>query len=267
MRCVALDESTNHASQPVTGDVTDIEKELLIPPIQGARAILDAAKKEKSVKRIVFTSSIATAFNPTRPLTEEYTYTAADWNPITYEEAKAGPPRAAYRAGKKFAELAFWDCIRKENPHFDLVVLCPPYIFGPVVHPVARVQDLNFSCRDLWLCTHPSTIPAMVANAWVDVRVLAVAHAEALLRPECSNERYLVAAPEPYSFQLASDIIREEFDWAKAHPLTGKEGQAPPAFPRVDGSAATKAFDLRHADFKTCVIDSISQYKRIEAQQ
>ena len=237
------------------------------PAIQGTKAVLEAAKKEKSVKRLVYTSSFASVFNIHLPPTESYTYTAKDWNPLTYDEAKHSTQRNGYRAGKKYAELALWDCIRDEKPQFDLVVICPPMVFGPVVHPVARVEDLNDSCMRLWMCATAGPLPDMISSIWVDVRDLAVAHAEAVLRPEAGNQRFLVCSPEPYSYQLAKDIIRKEFAWAKDLPKTGDEGEAPPAYHRGDGKPAADLLNLTYRDFRSTVIASISQFKDIQTRQ
>jgi nucleoside-diphosphate-sugar epimerase len=39
----------------------------------------------------------------------------------------------AYSAGKTFAEKAAWDFLAGKNPAFDIAVINPPMVFGPVV--------------------------------------------------------------------------------------------------------------------------------------
>ena len=47
-------------------------------------------------------------------------YTADDWNPITYEQgAVSDNPRAAYRVGKKFAELEAWAEVDSASKHLQ----------------------------------------------------------------------------------------------------------------------------------------------------
>lgn len=219
------------------------------------------------MKRLVYTSSFGAVITPDRPQTEPYTYTADDWNPITYEEGKHGIQRDGYRAGKKYAELALWDHIRGGPSHFDLVVLCPPMVFGPVVHPVARVEELNDSCMQIWKCASGEPLPPTMFPMWVDIRELAKAHVEAVLRPEVGNKRFLVCSPELYTYQRARDIMREEFDWAKDLPKTGNENQALPTYPRGDGRPAAEAFGLSYTDFRTTVVDCATQFKKIQAAQ
>lgn len=70
-------------------------KDFIDPAVQGTLSILKAAK-EAGIKRVVVTSSFAavTNFNKGGAF-REYTYTAADWNPTTLEQAlEEGRPGA-----------------------------------------------------------------------------------------------------------------------------------------------------------------------------
>lgn len=53
-----------HVASPFHFKVTDYNKDLYEPAIQGTTEILKEAIKEKSVKRVVITSSIAAVFHP-----------------------------------------------------------------------------------------------------------------------------------------------------------------------------------------------------------
>jgi len=135
----------------LTYDTTNNEKELIIPAINGVRSIVDAAAKS-NVKRVVVTSSFASVLDLNRKAPPFFKYTGKDWNPLTYEEAvdPATNSVVAYRGSKKFAELEVWKFVETQKPHFDVVTLCPPMTFGPVVHPVHKVDDLNESNARLW---------------------------------------------------------------------------------------------------------------------
>ena len=60
-------------------------------------------------------------------------WTESDWNSLTWEDGKNGDLRAAYRVSKKYSEMAAWEFMEKEKPHFDLIALNPPGVFG--LHP------------------------------------------------------------------------------------------------------------------------------------
>ncbi len=101
---------------------------------------------EPTVQCIVF-ASFAALIDASRLNQSGYTLTADDWNPVAYEEATSADPVVAYRVSKKYAELAAWECVRNDNPHFDLVSLCPPVVFGPVIYPFNKISELNTSSK------------------------------------------------------------------------------------------------------------------------
>lgn len=95
-----------HTASPfVYGTVSD-NREFLDPAIKGTTGLLKSIKEHApSVKRVIYTSSCAAVINYDR-LTDGHSYDENDWNPIPWEEALHGDQSKAYRASKKFAELA-----------------------------------------------------------------------------------------------------------------------------------------------------------------
>lgn len=183
---------------------------------------------------------------------------------MTYEESIDPNASAvvAYRGSKKFAELAAWEFVEKEKPNFDIVTLCPPMTFGPVVHPVADDSQLNESNAVLWsVAKGADPLPVARVSAWIDVRDLAEAHAQALLTPGAGGKRYVSASPESFSYQLAADIIKEEFDWAKEVVAKGDEGAKPPPSYSLDGAAVTRDLGVQYRSFHDTVVDFVKQVK------
>ncbi|KAK7691048.1 hypothetical protein QCA50_006151 [Cerrena zonata] len=257
-----------HVASPVDYKVTDVENGLLRPAIEGTKSILLAAQKEPSVKRIVITSSFAAVFDIPRGLTPGFTYTGDVWNPITYEEAKSSDAVFAYRGAKKYAELAAWDCVRNEKPHFDIVTFCPPLVFGPLVHPISRTAELNETSRVLWeIASGANPLPVVRVPSWVDVRDLAFAHVEAMLRPEVGNRRFLIASPQKISYQMVADILRQEFDWAKEQVTKGEENAPLPKTFDIDGKTVADALGFEYRGFKQCILEAITQFREIHAQE
>lgn len=253
--------------QPLTYDTTDNEKELILPAINGVQGILKAAAATPSVQRVVITSSFASVVDLDRRAPPYFTYTSDDWNPLTYEEAVDPSASAvvAYRGAKKFSELAAWDFVKAESgqqpgppPHFDLVTLCPPMTFGPVCHPVSRVEHLNESNSGLWqIATGARPLPVARVPFWIDVRDLAQAHVEALVRLGAGGSRYIPASPEHFSYGLAAEIIEEEFEWAKG--TVAREDQAIDKSHGVDGETAARELGLQYRSFKQSITDLIKQ--------
>lgn len=155
-----------------------------------------------------------------------------------------------------------WDFVRDMNPSFDIVTICPPMTFGPVVHPVSKVEDLNESNAMLWQVASGGSLPVARVPFWVDVRDLAEAHVEALLRLEVGNKRFVVAAPEHYSYGLAAKIVVENFQQLKDG--VSKEEQAVDESHNLDGETAAQALGIKYRLFQETVVDLVSQAINME---
>ncbi|KXH46884.1 NAD dependent epimerase/dehydratase [Colletotrichum nymphaeae SA-01] len=254
-----------HVASPFTYDTKDNEKELIIPAINGVRSILEAAVTNPKITRVVITSSFASVLDVNRKAPPYFTYTGEDWNPLTYEEAASPETSAvvAYRGSKKFAEKAAWDFIKEHNPRFDIVTLCPPMTFGPVVHPVSSADNLNESNAMLWkIASGQKPLPVARVPFWIDVRDLAVAHVEALFRPEVCNRRFVPAARDRFSYGLAAKIIEDNFDWAKGK--VALEEQAIDTSHGLDGETAARELGFEYRTFDQTVVDLIDQVTKME---
>jgi nucleoside-diphosphate-sugar epimerase len=68
-----------------------------------------------------------------------------------------------------------WNFLKKETPQFDLVVLCPPMVYGPLQHTIGHIAELNESnSRILNLFINSSKnaqLPSDGIHLYVDVRV------------------------------------------------------------------------------------------------
>ncbi|KAJ0271898.1 hypothetical protein CBS470a_012945 [Colletotrichum nupharicola] len=244
-----------HVASPFTYDVKDNERELIRPAKNGVHAIMSAAEAQPNIKRIVITSSFAAVLNADRKAPPYFDYTSDDCNPLTEEEAciPGTSPVIAYRAAKKYAELVAWDWIRAidegKSRHFDLVTLCPPMTFGPVVHPVSGVSKLNESNAMLWKIA----------------KDLAVAHVEALLRPEAGGKRYLLGANDRFSYGLAAKIMADNFDWAR--DTVAQEEQVIDTSHGLENKTAAKELGLNYRTFDQTVVDLVTQARKMDIEE
>lgn len=214
----------------------------------------------------MITSSFASVVDINRKGPPFFTYTGKDWNPLSYTEAidPASSAVVAYRGSKKFAELEAWKFLESEKPKFDIVTLCPPMTFGPVANPVHKAQDLNESNSMLWkIAEGAKPLPVTRVPFWIDVRDLAQAHVEALLRPEASNKRYIPASPEYFSYSLAANIMLDVFPWTRGQvseeaeqPIDDSHG--------VDGDDVATELGIQYRSFKDTVVALVSQVQELE---
>ena len=222
-----------HAASPFLYRVAKDNSEFLIPAVNGTKEILKAIKAyAPSVTRVVITGSCAAVVDFTgeanKPASADpKTYAEDDWNPDDWETAMAGTPNVAYCASKKFAEQAAWDFLENEKPNFDIVVLNPPMVYGPLRHSVPSAKDLNESTARIYNlfvdAKADDELPPNGMPSYVDVRDLADAHWLAVTIPEASNKRMIICGGRASS-QNISDAIRRQVPELQAKTPKGVPG-------------------------------------------
>jgi nucleoside-diphosphate-sugar epimerase len=112
--------------------------EVIPDVIAGVTHTLEAADKEPSVKRFVFTSSSTAATNPVP--NKEFTIDQSSYNQVAIDKAWADPPyteadRAwnVYGASKTQGEQAVWKYVKEKKPHFECNTVLPNANFGPIL--------------------------------------------------------------------------------------------------------------------------------------
>eukprot|EP00667_Euglena_gracilis_P013791 EG_transcript_14232 len=168
----------------------DAEKQLVRPTIEGTRNVLHAMDKSSSVKRLVHTSSIAALMSADRP--SGAAFTVADWN--AYSTVANGDP---YGYAKTQAERLVHRHVAEGCP-YDFVALHPGIVLGPCLAK-AHTKASPFFVRQMLFGNEQ--LPLFVSL--VDVRDVAQAHVEALMRPHASRQRFaLVSGPSMWLADL-----------------------------------------------------------------
>ncbi|KAJ3969521.1 D-lactaldehyde dehydrogenase [Lentinula raphanica] len=257
-------DAIEHTASPFHFKADD-PQELIGPAVNGTRSILKSALSQSSIKRIVVTSSTAALISV---LPEPKVFNELDWNEQAIEEVKQQGKKATqaakYRASKTMAEkgmcmpvysleccrefsqsyspsfyLAAWEFYRasETNRSWDLVVLNPPFVFGPIIHDISTPSALGTSAGDWYnSVVRPDmggkTIEAIttVGGGWVDVRDIALAHVLALQKQEAGGERLLISKGE-FVYQdfidtanaLSPSPIPSHTDLPKGKPGAGKD--------------------------------------------
>ncbi|BGP20659.1 hypothetical protein JCM10213_001095 [Rhodosporidiobolus nylandii] len=261
-----------HTASPFHYNVQDNEKDLLIPALQGTRQILRAAQDEKSVKRVVVTSSFAAVLNMKGDMSEKTLYTEKDWNPVTYDEAKnasgEGSEAFVYCASKKLAEDEAWKIAKEEKTQWKLATVCPPMIFGPPPQVLESLSGLNTSSAAVWGVVDQKEVPPTQFPVWVDVRDIAKIHVKAVTEDIAINKRYLCIAGH-YNNETLCKVAREAFpDKASRIPEPKEVPDANAGHFRTDSSLVEK--ELLGGEgwipFKKSVTDTLQAIFDQEAQ-
>jgi nucleoside-diphosphate-sugar epimerase len=97
-------------------------------------------------------------------------------------------------------------------------------------------------------------LPEARVPVWIDVRDLAKAHVEALLRPEVGGKRYVPAAPDKFSYELAASIIKKHFPATSGRIKAVDEASVPTSYD-LDGQSVSVDLGVNYHDFETTVVD------------
>lgn len=267
-----------HTASPFHYGWTDAKTELLDPAVEGTRSILRAVQRHasNSVRRVVVTSSFAAILSAAGIADPDKTFSEADWNPLTYEDGlRSGPDNKAdaYRASKTVAERTAWDFVSdpKNGVKFELATICPPMVFGPVVHHLSSLAAINTSNGrfvDLVQGRWASEIPPSGVFLWVDVRDVALAHANAMERPEAAGQRFFVTAGY-YSNREIAAAVRKHFlpelgDKLPAESVPGG-GYPEGSFYKYDNSRATKVLGIDWIPLEKSAVDTVKSLRALGA--
>ena len=249
-------EAVLHTASPFHFNVTDPKKDLLDPAIIGTAGILKAIKASApSVKRVGITSSFASIVNPDGHPEE---YSEKIWNPVTMEEAM-GNTATAYRGSKTLAEKAAWEFVEKEKPNFQISTLCPPLVFGPVVHYLNSLDNINTSNSRILRAMQgkmKEKVEATGTFLWVDVRNIALAHVRAIELPEAAGKRFFITAGF-WTNKDMIDIIRKNFPELQKNLPENPESDMPKNIFQIDNSRSKEVLGIKYNSLETCIVDTV----------
>ena len=189
-----------HTASPFSFKVEDPQFDLLDPAILGTRNVLASANKEKSVKRIVLTSSVAAMIGdqkdsldmPNREITEEF------WN--TTSSLLHRP----YSFSKVMAEKEAWR-LSKQQSKWDLVTINPTFVMGPGINPFGTSESFDIF-NGFLNGDYKIGVPDL-KMACVDVRDVARAHVKAGFIPSASG-RYIISGHNS-AFMRIGEILKK----------------------------------------------------------
>lgn len=257
-----------HVASPLFFNTTEVEKDLVIPAINGTVSALKAIKKNSpQITRVVVTSSYAAIALAADDSVKSNTFTEETWNPITYDQSigkGVAPDQVsllAYYGGKTFAEKAAWDFVKDEKPSFVLSTVNPVYVFGPQTFDEDAKGTLNLSAEVVGLLLRLKKGDAVLgASGFVDVRDVARAHLVAFEKDEAKNQRLLLYS-DRWSSQKILDVVHRDFPEQSKDIAVGKPGDEEPLklLATIDNSKTRRILGFPLIDLETSIHDTVGQ--------
>ncbi len=188
-----------HVASPFPGNEPKHEDELIIPARDGALRALRAAANA-GVKRVVLTSSMAAVAYGEQDR-EPGPFSEKDW---TNTNSNIG----AYIKSKTIAERAAWEFVESDEANgLELSVINPGAVLGPLLDKSWSTSGelvRRLLARDMPACPR-------IAFAMIDVRDVAEAHLQAMIRPEAAGERFLLATPSAWMADISKALAANGF--------------------------------------------------------
>lgn len=202
-----------HTASPfVINGITDPQRQLVDPALQGTRNVLDAVDRTESVKRVVLTSSVAAIYGdnadaqklPNRRFDENV------WN------ESSSLYHQPYSYSKTVAEAEAWKRVNAQT-RWQLVTINPGLIFGPALSKGSHSGSIDtlkqFGNGMLRLGT-----PELHLGV-VDVQDVAEAHVRAAFAPEAQG-RYIINERSMSLLQMG-EMLRQRL--GKRYPFPTRE--------------------------------------------
>jgi nucleoside-diphosphate-sugar epimerase len=174
-----------HVASPFKIKVSDPQKELIDPALEGTRNVLSAASHSGSVRKVVITSSVAAVHGDNADMAEQGLESFNEESFNTTSSLSHSP----YSYSKVLAEKVAWAIAEAQNA-WKLVVVNPSLVLGPPL--MADSSSGSFTImQDMLSGTYKFGAPD-IRFGYVDVRDVADAHLKALEQDD-ANGRYILA--------------------------------------------------------------------------
>lgn len=199
-----------HTASPfLLGKVSDPERQLVTPALEGTRNVLASVDATPSVKRVVLTSSVVAIHGDNIDMRGRGPFTEDDWNTTSSLDHQP------YPYSKTVAERAAWE-ICEQQGRWDLVTINPGLVLGPSLTTSSKSGTMK-TMQSFADGSFAVAAPDM-AMGMVDVRDVARAHIVAGFTPS-AHGRYITNARTITLLEIGR-ILRKRFGRTYPFPYT-----------------------------------------------
>ncbi|OBA25186.1 NAD(P)-binding protein [Hanseniaspora valbyensis NRRL Y-1626] len=260
-----------HTASPFHFDITDINKDLIIPAKIGSTGIFKASVKyAPNLKHFVVTSSYAAMNDFLKETDHNLHLNEQSWNEMSFDQALENPV-FGYCYSKKIAEQTVWDLSKELNVKFGTTAVNPVYVFGPQCFDSSVTKVLNTSCEIVNKFVHinPETeVDESNKASYVDVRDVARAHIEPLLNSEKFNGKRLLMDGGRFGNQSIIDILNEIPQLKGKIPVgtSHRDDDIASQMAVIDNNETKKLLGFQFITLEKTVKDTALQILKVEGQ-
>lgn len=246
----------------------EYEDKIVKTAVSATTNMLNAAKSEPSVKRVVITSSLYAAI----PYRAFGAPSDEIWSTELTDIPTARPfsdSLEAYAASKVYASHATVDWIKQNSPSFDVINMLPAYVLGRS-ELTKKSSDIMGTTNSLaMLAILGIDAPASFAGTTVHVNDVAALHVQALDRkiPGGSSFALNSNSPKGTVFQDATEIVARNYAKAVQDGVLPNSGKTTTLPLKFDASATEKTFGVTFRSFEEQVKSVVDQYLELKAAE
>jgi nucleoside-diphosphate-sugar epimerase len=244
-----------HVASPFPLAPPENDDDLIKPAVDGTTSVMTAAIAAGAKKVVVTSSCVSIGMGYPADRT---TFTEEDWSKP--EEFKV-PDFAAYATSKTLAEKKAWEIVEEHNKaegatRIELVAINPGLVIGP------NLNKASFSSGDIVGGCLMGAMPMIPAQHYpmVDVRDVAQAHLEGVLRDEANGKRFILNLKDRWVVDIPK-LFKEsgEFPGYNTHEKEAEKdttGIKPFAQPMTFVNNASKeVLGIEYIPFEQSILD------------
>ncbi|RFU79411.1 nad dependent epimerase dehydratase [Trichoderma arundinaceum] len=202
-----------HLAGAMVDKGSELERDFVDPAVKGTLSILDSAKKEDSIRKVVIVSSFVSLM-PMDGVMRNPLHIKANTGEVFPVDLKKVFPEGLsgqflkYQTGKIIAHQAYRDWINREKPKFTVVSVHPSQVFGPslVQKSAGDLSGVNFL---MWM-TLQSDGPPMTPYLMVDIRDVSLALAGIINADIPSGTELPITGP-PYTWKQYANLVKSKY--------------------------------------------------------
>lgn len=253
-----------HVASPLwtVSDFSDMNRAYVQPAVNSTLSIISAAKKAKTVEKIVLCSSLAALTTNEKCFGNDIdgvTYTAESRVPDSYYQPMKDQMFEHYFAGKTFA-LNATDRLVKEGLPFDVINIFPSTVLGRF-EPAKATEELLASSNIRGLAAVLGKTLDALPTSCVHVDDLAKMHIDVLSMK--TNKYHNFGAGIYTSFNQQVEVAKKHFPVAVEKGLFPCDGNVPDREFLFDASGTENYFGFRFRSFEAMVVDLTTQFQEL----